>query len=101
MLCIAIIDSLAGPQAGEDDCTFGSMGNAFDISWKGMMALAYPPQLALDFDKFADKLRTELSNSLPTRIVLVLEEVNSWTRCAIGTRLRFYAPFLRFAPCDL
>jgi len=58
----------------EDEIMFGSLGNAFDISWKGMMALAYPPQLALDFDKFADKLRTELGNSLPTRIVLVLEE---------------------------
>ena len=57
----------------EDDTVIGSM-NAFDISWKGMMALAYPPQLTLDFDKFADKLRTELGNSLPTRIVLILEE---------------------------
>ena len=58
----------------EDDTIFGSLGNAFDISWKGMMALAYPPQADLDLDRFADKLRTELGNSLPTRIVLVLEE---------------------------
>ena len=38
------------------------------------MALAYPPQVDIDFDKLAEKLRTELGNSLPTRIVLVLED---------------------------
>ena len=82
----------------ENDTTFGSMGNAFDISWKGMMALAYPPQIDLDFVKFADKLRTELGNSLPTRIVLVLEEgklldeMRNWDKASV--LCTFYAPSL-------
>ena len=55
-----------------------------------MMALAYPPQADLDLDRFADKLRTELGNSLPTRIVLVLEEgkfldeLRNWTRLPLS-----------------
>src|SRR4051812_12793936 len=73
----------------KDDTAFGSLGNAFDISWKSMMALAYPPQVDLDLDKFADKLRTELGNSLPTRIVLVLEEsefldeLRNWDKASV------------------
>src|SRR6201995_1122867 len=53
------------------------------------MALAYPPQVDLDFVKFADKLRTELGNSLPTRIVLVLEEgklldeMRNWDKASV------------------
>ena len=58
----------------EDDSVFGSLGNAFNACWKGMMALAYPPQVGPDLDMVAAKLRTDLNSSLPTRIVLVLEE---------------------------
>ena len=69
----------------EDDNIFGSIGNAFNVCWKGMMALAYPPQVGLDLDLFADKLRTDLNSSQPTRIVLVLE-VNSWMSYALDDR---------------
>src|SRR3954468_5310750 len=58
----------------EDDAIFGSIGNAFNISWKGMMAVAYPPQVDLVFNKVLEKLESDLRTSLPTRIVLVLEE---------------------------
>ena len=60
----------------EDDTVFGSLGNALNISWKGMMAVAYPPQVVLVLDKLAEKLQGDLRTSLPTRIVLVLEEGN-------------------------
>jgi ribonuclease HI len=60
----------------EDDTVFGSLGDAFNISWKGMMAVAYPPQVGTVLDKLAEKLLGDLRTSLPTRIVLVLEEGN-------------------------
>jgi hypothetical protein len=73
----------------EDDTVFGSLGNAFDISWKGLMAVAYPPQVGLVLDKLTDKLHSDLRTSLPTRIVLVLEEgkvldmVRKWEQTSI------------------
>ena len=60
----------------EDDTVFGSLGNALSISWKGMTAVAYPPQAVGMLDKLAEKLHSDLRTSLPTRIVLVLEEGN-------------------------
>ena len=69
----------------EEDTVFGSLGNAFNISWKGMMAVAYPPQVGTVLDKLREKLQT----ALPTRIVLVLEEgklldeVRKWEQASV------------------
>ena len=73
----------------EDDKIFGAVGNAFDTSWKGMMALAYPPQNSLVLGKLADKLQSDLRTFLPTRIALVLEEgklleeVRNWEQASV------------------
>src|SRR4051812_40989490 len=73
----------------EGDTIFGSLGSAFDISWKGMMAVAYPPQDGVFLNKLLVKLECDLRTSLPTRIVLVLEEgkqldvVRKWEQSSV------------------
>src|SRR3954447_6087312 len=73
----------------EEDTVFGSLGNAFNISWKGMMAVAYPPQVGTVLDTLREKLQSVLQTALPTRIVLVLkegkllDEVRKWEQASV------------------